>query len=60
MLSLNQSGKLVFKCTDFVLNAWNENKGLYLSSNAALNGYYVKVGNETNHIYFGNDLEIAA
>ena len=60
MLSLNHSGELVFKCIDFVLNAWNNDKGLYLSSSTELNGYYVKIGNETNHIYFGNDLKIAA
>ena len=48
MLSLNKNGELVFKCIDFILNAWNDknNQGLWLWGNPIENNdYYLKLGN---------------
>lgn len=45
MLSLDQSGNLVMQIADIEINAWSDDKGLYLNSNPKDNEYYWKIGN---------------
>ena len=51
-LKLSADSKLSIQVNEFILNAYDNNKGLYLNSNPTGDQYYFKVGDENNYLSF--------
>lgn len=58
-LKLSADNKLSIQVNEFILNAYDNNKGLYLNSHPTGDQYYFKVGDENNYLSFNAKNEFA-